>query len=800
MRVPDIVITNYSMLEYMLCRPQDSVFFGKALKCVILDEAHLYSGALAGEITLLLRRLLDRCGRNPSEVLQIATSATLGGTDEELREFGSILFSKDTSRVHVFRGDSVRTMPSRAIDPPAEVTIADEVASREWLTEPTLLQGADGQSCLSTSNEQCAHLESPLTLLTGRKTVSDSRAFAKDKAARMLFQGLASAPTVRTLEEILWSERRLSVASLSHRLWNLESDMAEQATVLLLRLGAAARETADGFPLIPHRLHLLTRLPSGMRVCINKDCTGPKSLHYSRLGAVTEFTNERCPFCHSLTLEIQRCDNCGEAALIGWDSGASISTSPSNSGMRHRAEPVRLWIPLNETDADASTAKTLMVIDKQSGQIRGAGFDGAPFFRVSDCPNCGASPDEWRSIGGSASVGLPIVAEAILSELPEFPGPQRDWLPGRGRRLLTFSDSRREAARLGPLLSQQHEKRLVRAAWIRTAIDSPAADAALLEDLHKELKRVQKSLKSPDLSPAQRHRLNDNLDRTQKELTEAMSGGTIESWTRLVSNSPVISELLDRQTSVTHREDTWSQKKFEDNRNEVRKTLSLRLMNELARPYRGSSSPEDLGVLEVTYPGIERLEPPSAFLGRLPDEQCREKLRACWSDLVASLCDTLRSEGVVTMGDPELDVQYGADHLGWIGIWCSHRDAFHSRLVRFVGERSHHRRNRFANDLWVRLAGSGDPVQFIDDLLSAVFTCLSNQDSEKRLPWIEYDDRQSQRGSVPAIRLKLPALGVRRPPQLYLCPRTGWVWPRSVAGCALLAKDAVNCYLSPMKT
>lgn len=784
MRVPDIVITNYSMLEYMLCRPQDSVFFGKALKCVILDEAHLYSGALAGEITLLLRRLLDRCGRHSSEVLQLATSATLGGTDEELRDFGSILFSKDTSMVRVFRGDSVRMMPGVAIDPPADTVTAEQVAAQEWLTEPTLLQGDDGQSHLSTSREQCTQLEAPLTLLTSRQTVADARDSARDNPARLLLHALASAPIARALEEILWSERRLSLALLSRRLWNSESEAAEQATVLLLRLGAAARATAEGFPLIPHRLHLLTRLPSAMRVCINRNCSGPRSLQYSRLGSVTEFTNERCPFCQSLTLEIQRCDNCGEAVLSGWDCGASISPSPSNAELHTHAQPVSLWMPSIEAEAEISGKKTLMVIDPQSGQIRGAGFDGAAFFRVLECPNCGAASEEWRSVAGNASIGLPIVAEAILSELPEFPGHQRDWLPGRGRRLLTFSDSRREAARLGPLLCQQHEKRLVRAAWIRTALDSPPADAALLEDLQKELKRIQRSLKSPDLTPAQRHRQDENLARTRKELAEAMSGGTIDNWARLVSHSPVISELLDRQSAVTHRQDTWSQKKFEDNRNEVRKTLSLRLMNELARPWCGSSSPEDLGVLEVTYPGIEHLEPPSSFLGRLADEQAREKLRLCWTDLVAALCDTLRSEGVVTMGDPELDFQYGADHLGWIGVWCSHRTAFHRRLVRFVGERPHHKRNRFAHDLWKKLGGAGDSVQFVDELLSAVFLCLSSQDVAERFPWIEYDDRQSQRGAVPAIRLKLPALGIRRPPQLYLCSRTGWIWPRSVLGCA----------------
>ncbi len=80
---PDILVTNYSMLEYMLCRPQDAVFFGPALRTIILDEAHLYAGTLAAEVTLLFRRLLDRCGRRPEQILHIATSATL----ERVRHF-----------------------------------------------------------------------------------------------------------------------------------------------------------------------------------------------------------------------------------------------------------------------------------------------------------------------------------------------------------------------------------------------------------------------------------------------------------------------------------------------------------------------------------------------------------------------------------------------------------------------------------------------------------------------------------------------------------------------------------------
>jgi ATP-dependent helicase YprA (DUF1998 family) len=89
---PDILITNYSMLEYMLCRPQDAVFFGPALRSIVLDEAHLYTGTLAAEITLLLRRVLERCGLASECVLQIATSATIGmGDREELAEFTAAL-------------------------------------------------------------------------------------------------------------------------------------------------------------------------------------------------------------------------------------------------------------------------------------------------------------------------------------------------------------------------------------------------------------------------------------------------------------------------------------------------------------------------------------------------------------------------------------------------------------------------------------------------------------------------------------------------------------------------------------
>ena len=70
---PDLLLTNYSMLEYMLMRPIERPIFDRTREwlrknlsekfLVVLDEAHLYRGAAGAEVGLLLRRLRDRLGR-----------------------------------------------------------------------------------------------------------------------------------------------------------------------------------------------------------------------------------------------------------------------------------------------------------------------------------------------------------------------------------------------------------------------------------------------------------------------------------------------------------------------------------------------------------------------------------------------------------------------------------------------------------------------------------------------------------------------------------------------------------------
>ena len=120
---PPILVTNATMLEYMLVRALDKPIVDQShglLRWVVLDEAHTYLGSRSAEIALLLRRVLHAFGVEPSQVRYVATSATIGdgskGSDEMLRRFLADLGGVSERRVHVVRGEQspprlLRTTP-----------------------------------------------------------------------------------------------------------------------------------------------------------------------------------------------------------------------------------------------------------------------------------------------------------------------------------------------------------------------------------------------------------------------------------------------------------------------------------------------------------------------------------------------------------------------------------------------------------------------------------------------------------------------------------------------------------------
>ena len=117
---PHILLTNYSMLEYLLIRPDDSPLFdgerGVHWQFIVLDEAHQYRGAKGMEMGMLIRRLKQRLrdGGRQGQFRCIATSATITSSqgDEDKRgvaEFASELFGEPFSTPSIVFGESLPT-------------------------------------------------------------------------------------------------------------------------------------------------------------------------------------------------------------------------------------------------------------------------------------------------------------------------------------------------------------------------------------------------------------------------------------------------------------------------------------------------------------------------------------------------------------------------------------------------------------------------------------------------------------------------------------------------------------------
>lgn len=781
--IPDIVITNYSMLEYMLCRPQDAVFFGSALRTVVLDEAHLYTGTLAAEITLLLRRLYARCGVDPANVLQIATSATLGsGADDELRQFAATVFTKKPEQVDVIVGESERA-PLPAEEPPNAPVTAEAMTRQEWIDRPFVVADQFGNAKLATDAEYCERLATQLPLLTSHPVDSQDSVPAK-----LLWEVLSRAPMVHKLEDTLWHRRRLPLVELASELWEDNGPDAQKATVTLLQLTASARPTATAYPLVPHRLHLLVRPPAGLSVCLSRTCTGPAKHKLNGLGTVTGGVMDRCPHCQAATLLLYRCQNCGQWILAG-----------VRDGNRYRATiaPRHRLSFLTTTEVSDGSLHTLTLNDK-TGERSGHGAAGVQVQAITACAGCGEDQESFQPFESGGPLTLAIVAETLLAELPNYPAALNRWLPARGRRLLAFSDSRREAARLGPRLTRQHETQLLRAAIARALSENLAADQDTIDYLGQELERIETHLRTAS-TPALRERLQQELEGKRKQLETHEAGGSIREWATSIGQTPLLAELLDAETAYRHvageqQPDgtvrSWSQKDWEDNWDGAKKKITVLLGSEFSTRSSRTISSETIGLAEVTYPGIDRLQIPDLIVGLLPNVGAQCALEGAWPDVLRSLCDTLRAEGVVEL-DADNDAVFQTGGVP-IGRWAAkHHTGW--QLVRFVGSTPRQMRRRFLSAILEACPiAKAAAEELAPRILEVAFDQLLDRaqapgepQRPEQLSWLERHERQTyDSGPVSAIRIIFSALGVRRPPSLFRCTKTHHVWPRSILGCA----------------
>ena len=129
-RKPDILLTNYVMLEYLLTRPRERdhlIAAAQGLRFLVLDELHTYRGRQGADVALLVRRLRDACN---APLLQcVGTSATMATTrtfaeaQQVVAEVASRLFGTTVTADRVIGETLVRATADK--DPtPAELTAA----------------------------------------------------------------------------------------------------------------------------------------------------------------------------------------------------------------------------------------------------------------------------------------------------------------------------------------------------------------------------------------------------------------------------------------------------------------------------------------------------------------------------------------------------------------------------------------------------------------------------------------------------------------------------------------------------
>lgn len=133
---PDILLTNYVMLELLLTRVYDRNLLGNAdrLRFVVLDELHTYRGRQGADVAMLLRRVANAAGRlkdadRTEDILYVGTSATMAseGTPAEQREavagVASTLFGTTVDPDDVI-GETVEAVTDHTVVSDAALTAA----------------------------------------------------------------------------------------------------------------------------------------------------------------------------------------------------------------------------------------------------------------------------------------------------------------------------------------------------------------------------------------------------------------------------------------------------------------------------------------------------------------------------------------------------------------------------------------------------------------------------------------------------------------------------------------------------
>ena len=557
---PAILVTNVTMLEYLLLRAQDRSILERSqglLRWIVLDEAHSYIGAQAAEMALLLRRVRAAFGVAPDSVQLMATSATISEgpkTREKLARFVADLAGQGGDRVRVIEGRE------RKVALPAE--------------------GAD--------------------------TPLDPAGLAACEPGE-LWERLAPHPRVRRLLRAM-EQGGVSLTEAGRHLFDAEGANRRAAIQAILDAAAVAGTAGTtGSRLLSWRAHLFHRASGGVWVCIDPACPHrdteliePES-GWS-FGAVWLRQRDRC-LCGAPCFELVACDECGTPHLrAGLEAGAAARLVPARAGEIDEFAPDAEPDP--ESGLPVSRNEVLLRPSRGTTHDRfvqldsGAVFDNAPpageqwtvLAVIEDetertcCEGAAQAQVSPLRYGPAFFLGnaLPLLLEALA------PPIEKSGLPMGGRRAIGFSDSRQGTARLAAKLQQEAERTLTRAFLYHAAQEQRGP-------VGEERAKLEKKLAVYRCHPDD---FAEDIRRVEAELDGAAQP---VAWPDLVDRLGHQQELQEFAIQVWRERSRGGRQMAEH----PEKLAEMFLYRELFRRPRVQNNPETMGLLRLAFPQLE---------------------------------------------------------------------------------------------------------------------------------------------------------------------------------------------------
>ena len=227
---PDVILTNYIMLELILTRKDETNLVSACsdLRFLVFDELHTYRGRQGADVAMLIRRLRQKT--KAQGIIHVGTSATLSSSDRwsaqqaEVSQMATELFGVPVE-AHDVIGESLR-----------EQTTPTDLASPDFISELS----AALSSSLLPSPERDAFRQHPLARWLERTVGVDRDAEGRLKRA-------VSRP-------ISGPETEQPLALELERLTGVESAKCAAAIRTILPIGNETLDE-DGRPLLAYRLH-----------------------------------------------------------------------------------------------------------------------------------------------------------------------------------------------------------------------------------------------------------------------------------------------------------------------------------------------------------------------------------------------------------------------------------------------------------------------------------------------------------------------------------------------------------------